>query len=152
MILQVKDFRDYEFEPAALVSHICEIYCHLGSAEAFCSAVSLDGRSYSPQLFVQAEDVLSNNLVSRRPIEMKTNWNGKLSLKYTGRIGRFSLIGDLQEVARRVALTASQQESDEELIAMAPEEFLDPIMSSIMMNPVILPSSKIVVDRATIAR
>lgn len=124
---KVKDFRDYEFEPAALVSHICEIYCHLGSAEAFCSAVSLDGRSYSPQLFVQAEDVLS-------------------------RIGRFSLIGDLQEVARRVALTASQQESDEELIAMAPEEFLDPIMSSIMMNPVILPSSKIVVDRATIAR
>ena len=73
-------------------------------------------------------------------------------LKTTGRIGRFSLIGDLQEVARRVAQTASQQESDEELIAIAPEEFLDPIMSTIMMNPVILPSSKIVVDRATIAR
>lgn len=33
-----------------------------------------------------------------------------------------------------------------------PDEFLDPIMSSLMMDPVILPSSRITVDRSTIAR
>ncbi|KXJ76958.1 hypothetical protein RP20_CCG008557 [Aedes albopictus] len=33
-----------------------------------------------------------------------------------------------------------------------PDEFLDPIMSSLMMDPVVLPSSRITVDRSTIAR
>lgn len=70
----------------------------------------------------------------------------------TGRIGKGVLIGDLQEVARRVAQSASSQASDEDLIASAPDEFLDPIMSTIMVNPVILPSSKVTVDRSTIAR
>ena len=69
-----------------------------------------------------------------------------------GRIGKGCLIGDLQEVNRRIIELASLQESDEDLIASAPEEFLDPIMSTIMMNPVILPSSKKIVDRSTIAR
>ena len=47
---------------------------------------------------------------------------------------------------------AYRQASDEDLIAIAPDEFIDPIMSCIMMNPVILPSSKVTVDRSTIAR
>lgn len=33
-----------------------------------------------------------------------------------------------------------------------PDEFLDPIMSTLMRDPVILPSSKITVDRSTITR
>lgn len=61
MILQVKDFGEYDFEPGQLVYSICSIYCHLAKSDAFCTAVSQDGRSYSPQLFVQAEDVLSKN-------------------------------------------------------------------------------------------
>lgn len=34
----------------------------------------------------------------------------------------------------------------------APDEFLDPIMSTLMSDPVILPSSHVTVDRTTIAR
>ena len=33
-----------------------------------------------------------------------------------------------------------------------PDEYLDPIMSEIMKDPVLLPSSKIVVDRVTIIK
>ena len=33
-----------------------------------------------------------------------------------------------------------------------PDEFLDPIMTTLMLDPVILPSSHTVVDRQTIAR
>jgi ubiquitin conjugation factor E4 A len=51
-----------------------------------------------------------------------------------------------------VSELASAKASDEDLISSAPDEFLDPIMSSIMMNPVILPSSRVTVDRSTIAR
>lgn len=38
------------------------------------------------------------------------------------------------------------------MFADAPEEFLDEIMGTLMKDPVILPSSRNVVDRATIAR
>lgn len=68
------------------------------------------------------------------------------------RIGGGGLIGSLQEVATRVGQFAEQRQRDEEILANAPDEFLDPIMSTLMMDPVILPSSRTTVDRTTIAR
>lgn len=43
-------------------------------------------------------------------------------------------------------------EDDEVLYADAPDHFLDPIMSTIMLDPVTLPTSGYVMDRATITR
>ena len=57
-VLQVKDQKEYEFNPANIVMDICKIYVHLYESDSFCLAVSQDGRSYSPQLFTLAEDVL----------------------------------------------------------------------------------------------
>lgn len=57
---QVKDqLKEYMFDPASIVLNICRIYIQLSDNEEFCAAVSRDGRSYSPHLFSQAEDVLS---------------------------------------------------------------------------------------------
>ncbi|KAK4872457.1 hypothetical protein RN001_014486 [Aquatica leii] len=124
---KVKDFKEYHFDPAATVLDICKIYVNLKESDSFCLAVSQDGRSYSPQLFTLAEDVLV-------------------------RIGGGTLIGELQEVAKKVAQKATEYETNEAAVADAPEHFLDPIMSSLMLDPVILPSSKQTVDRSTIAR
>lgn len=124
---KVKDMKEYKFDPATTVLDICRMYVELGNNERFCGAVSDDGRSYSPQLFSLAETVLV-------------------------RIGGGGLIGSLREVATRVEMLAVQRQRDEEILANAPEEFLDPIMSTIMMDPVILPSSRTTVDRTTIAR
>lgn len=49
------------------------------------------------------------------------------------------------------ALSEKQQE-EEDLVAHAPEEFLDPIMGTLMKDPVCLPTSKQIVDRSVIAR
>lgn len=54
----MKDSQDYDFEPANIVLNISRIYVNLSESDAFCLAISQDGRSYSQQLFVQAEDVL----------------------------------------------------------------------------------------------
>lgn len=124
---KVKDMKEFEFDPARTVRDICNLYVVLGASERFCAAVSDDGRSYSPQLFTLAEAVLV-------------------------RIGGGSLLGSLQEVAGRVGLLAEQRQRDEVILANAPEEFLDPIMSTLMRDPVILPSSRTTVDRTTIAR
>ena len=47
---------------------------------------------------------------------------------------------------------SEQQQSEYDLMADAPEEFLDAIMGTLMRDPVTLPSSGQTVDRSTIAR
>lgn len=47
---------------------------------------------------------------------------------------------------------ADLQQQEEETYADACDEFLDPIMSTLMSDPVVLPSSRVTVDRSTIAR
>ena len=56
---QVKDKKEFEFDPAHTVKEICAIYLNLKDCEEFCLAVSQDGRSYSPELFQYAENILS---------------------------------------------------------------------------------------------
>ncbi|XP_058062566.1 ubiquitin conjugation factor E4 A [Anopheles bellator] len=124
---KVKDKREFEFDPARTVLEICRIYENLKECDAFCLAVSQDGRSYSPQLFEYAETVLT-------------------------RIGGGQLIGEIREFAQKVQRLEQQQKIDEEALIDPPDEFLDPIMSSLMTDPVTLPSSRITVDRSTIAR
>ncbi|KAG8315573.1 Ubiquitin conjugation factor E4 A [Homalodisca vitripennis] len=128
MLVQVKDqLKEYSFDPASIVLNICKIYIHLSDSEEFCSAVSRDGRSYSPQLFSLAENVLV-------------------------RIGGGMIVSSLQRVAEEVHRLADLQQQEEGLLGEVPEEYLDPIMSTLMTDPVILPSSRQIVDRSTIAR
>lgn len=68
------------------------------------------------------------------------------------RIGGGMYITDLQDVAAKVQKLADLQKEEEEMLADIPDEFLDPIMSTLMADPVQLPSSRQIVDRSTIAR
>merc|ERR1712127_459589 len=52
----------------------------------------------------------------------------------------------------KVGRASSAHLEEEELLQGAPDEFLCPIMSVLMLDPVRLPSSKQTVDRSTIAR
>lgn len=72
--------------------------------------------------------------------------------KLAVRIGGTELLQDLETLSKRVAELASQQLTDEGILAEAPDDYLDPIMSTLMSDPVVLPSSRITVDRSTIAR
>lgn len=56
----MKDKKEFDFDPARTVLEICRIYINLQNFDGFCLAVSQDGRSYSPQLFEYAEQVLGN--------------------------------------------------------------------------------------------
>ncbi|XP_043248079.1 ubiquitin conjugation factor E4 A isoform X1 [Colletes gigas] len=125
--LKVNDQKEYAFNPANLVLNICEIYINLSHSESFTLAVSQDGRSYSPELFKLADNVLV-------------------------RIGGVGILGDLDQFAKKVTSAATNKREEDEILVNAPEEFLDPIMSTLMMDPVILPSSKITIDRQTISR
>ncbi|XP_028664477.1 ubiquitin conjugation factor E4 A isoform X1 [Erpetoichthys calabaricus] len=126
--LKVKDFSEFDFKPQQLVSDICTIYLNLGNEENFCATVPKDGRSYSPTLFAQTLRVLK-----------KINKPGDM-------IVSFGLLAD------KIKSLADRQLQEEETYADAPDDFLDPIMSTVMLDPVLLPSSRVTVDRSTIAR
>lgn len=125
--LKVKDQKEYEFNPGNLVLNICEIYINLGENDKFTLAVSQDGRSYRSDLFKLADNVLM-------------------------RIGGGAILTDLECFSKRVEEAGNIKRVEEEIFSDAPDEFLDPIMSTLMIDPVFLPSSKISVDRQTIAR
>ncbi|XP_017855343.2 ubiquitin conjugation factor E4 A [Drosophila busckii] len=124
---KVKDKKEFEFDPAQTVLEIAHIYINLSTDNSFCLAVSQDGRSYSDQLFGYAENILI-------------------------RIGGGQLIGDMSEFALKVQKMSADYKVEQELLADAPEEYLDPIISTLMTDPVVLPSSNVTVDRSTIAR
>ncbi|KAL7981661.1 hypothetical protein Chor_005749 [Crotalus horridus] len=126
--LKVKDFSEFDFKPQQLVSDICTIYLNLGDEANFCATVPKDGRSYSPTLFAQTIRVLK-----------KINKPGNMIVAFSN-------------LAEQIKSLADRQQQEEETYADACDEFLDPIMSTLMTDPVLLPSSRVTVDRATIAR
>uniref|UniRef100_H0X0C7 Ubiquitin conjugation factor E4 n=1 Tax=Otolemur garnettii TaxID=30611 RepID=H0X0C7_OTOGA len=126
--LKVKDFSEFDFKPQQLVSDICTIYLNLGDEENFCATVPKDGRSYSPTLFAQTVRVLK-----------KINKPGNMIVAFSN-------------LAEKIKSLADLQQQEEETYADACDEFLDPIMSTLMCDPVVLPSSRVTVDRSTIAR
>lgn len=62
------------------------------------------------------------------------------------------LIGELNEFAQKVCRLDQLEKVHQEALTDAPDDFLDPIMSTLMLDPVVLPSSHVTVDRTTIAR
>lgn len=65
-----------------------------------------------------------------------------------GRVGRGLLAEEMQKVGHAVEEASKAHAEDEDIAADAPEEFLDPIMSHLMTDPVTLPSSKVSVAAA----
>ncbi len=129
---KVKDMNEYEFKPADIVHDICQIYINLSSQEnkkfkRFCLAVGRDDRSYSSSLLTLASDVL-----------IKT--------------GSGSISTETLQVGQQIERFLQYQMRREISMSEVPDEFLDPIMSTIMNDPVILPNSGVKVDRSTIAR
>ncbi len=148
--LKVNNFKEVEFNPQEIVSIICDIYLNLSSIEDFCKAVCRDGRSYSKELFPCAITVLKR---INRPFDMVEQFAClgqrievlfKIYLFATIPLGNF-YFDKKKEISRMQSLEDSNYDD-------APDDFMDPIMSSLMVDPVILPTSKKSIDRSTIAR
>ncbi|XP_065193245.1 ubiquitin conjugation factor E4 A-like [Sycon ciliatum] len=125
--LRVNDFAEHAFKPKQLVKDIVSIYISLGKDERFVEAVPKDGRSYSQSLLSQARSVL-------------------------GTLNEQDLLGEWFDLSQRILEEEERNQSVDQNDSEAPAEFLDPIMSCVMSDPVRLPTSGNVVDRVTIMR
>ncbi|KAF8399550.1 hypothetical protein HHK36_015417 [Tetracentron sinense] len=129
--LSLKDPEKYEFRPKKLLKQIVDIYVHLARGDKeniFPAAISKDGRSYNEQLFAAAADVL----------------------RRIGEDGR--VIQEFIELGAKAKAAASEAMDAEAALGEIPDEFLDPIQYTLMKDPVILPSSRITIDRPVIQR
>ncbi|EMD39878.1 hypothetical protein CERSUDRAFT_63413 [Gelatoporia subvermispora B] len=124
--LKVANPEKYKFNPKQLLSDILHVYLNLGDHGEFARAVAGDGRSYRKELFERAAAI-----AQRR------------SLKSPQEIERLLLF------VTKVEETKATLEAEEDL-GDIPDEFLDPLMFTLMRDPVILPTSRAIVDRSTI--
>ncbi|KAJ8923221.1 hypothetical protein NQ315_001776, partial [Exocentrus adspersus] len=125
--LKVRNPDKYGWEPRRLLSQLVDIYLHL-DCDKFAEALAGDERSFRKELFDDAAVRLERILI-KTPVEIE----------------QFKA---LAAKAHRI-LEVNQQSED--WLADAPDEFKDPLMDTLMTDPVLLPSGQIM-DRSVIMR
>ena len=142
--LRVDNREKYHFNPRQLLSDVVQVYLNLGEQDVFIRAVAGDGRSYKKELFEKAAKICSRSSL-KSPAEIE---------------GLMLFVAKVEEAKALI-------EAEEDL-GEIPDEFLgafhclssltctlshtlpDPLMFTVMRDPVILPISRIVIDRSTI--
>jgi ubiquitin conjugation factor E4 B len=124
--LIVKDANKLKFNPKALLSDILQVFLNLCDEGEFVRAVAADGRSYRKELFERAAGIAI-----------------KRSLKSETEIEKLRLF-----VVKVEEMKATMEAEDD--LGEIPDEFLDPLMFTVMRDPVMLPTSRTILDRSTI--
>jgi ubiquitin conjugation factor E4 B len=125
--LKVPNPEEYNFNPGALLAEIVDVYLNLSEKPNFILAVARDGRSYKPEIFAAAGAILKR-LPLKSPEELR-KW---------------------ENLQKKFAAAKAEDEATEHDLGDIPDEFLDPLVYTLMEDPVTLPTSRIVVDRSSI--
>ncbi|KAF4656359.1 hypothetical protein FOL47_009025 [Perkinsus chesapeaki] len=125
------DFNEYNFDPKDLLRKLAEMYVYLargGGTEKISRIVADDQRYYSPQTFNKAVTILRRERL---------------------------LVGDefkeFEAFVKHLNETASKREEAMDNVEI-PDNYLDPIMAEVMIDPVKLPGSGQIMDRRHIVR
>ncbi|KAL4402675.1 Ubiquitin conjugation factor E4 [Malassezia pachydermatis] len=125
--LKVKDPKRVGFDPKSLLKEILSVFLNLASHQAFVEAIARDGRSYRRETFSKAASIAQRHMLLS-PADIDT----------------------LADLVDRVEQAKQAEADEEEDLGEVPDEFLDPLLATLMRDPVRLPSSRAVVDRSTI--
>ncbi|XP_074654460.1 ubiquitin conjugation factor E4 B-like [Tubulanus polymorphus] len=126
--LKVKNPEKYGWEPRKLLNQLTNIYLHL-DCDDFAKAIANDERSYRKALF---DDAISRMV--------------KANIKTESEIAQFR---KLQETVEDLVVKKAKMERD---YGEVPDEFKDPLMDTLMREPVLLPTSGNIMDRPIIMR
>jgi len=127
--LKVQNPEKYYFDPKSLLKGIVGIFLNMSKHNDFIIAVVRDGRSYKKDNFERTAQILSRfSLRSSQDIEQ------------------------LLDFVATVEKRKIEYQQDEDDLGDIPDDFLDPLIGELMRDPVILPTSKTIIDRGTIKR
>jgi ubiquitin conjugation factor E4 B len=129
--LKLPNPEKYEFEPAWVVDKLCSSILSFATHDkSFIEYLAKDTRSYSDELYMNAVSFVEKN--SQPDFELKPSaWRA---------------------MAAAVKDYTQHAEALEEELGDIPDDFLDPLMATLMTDPVILPSSRMTLDRSVIER
>ncbi|KAF2794725.1 hypothetical protein K505DRAFT_374422 [Melanomma pulvis-pyrius CBS 109.77] len=125
--LKVENAQEYGWDPKQMLSEISDVYLNLKEKKTFIDAVATDGRSYRPEHFTTAMNIMQ-----------------RFALKSSEQLQ------DWAHLAERIKVAKDEAELEEADLGEIPDEFLDPLLASLMEDPVTLPTSSMTLDRSTI--
>lgn len=117
----------YSYKPEKIINYLIKPYLSISENEIVITSIMEDKRGYYPGIFTDACKFLS-----------KTDFLSKIEEMH------LSMVNEI--VDRK--LQTNEFEDDDEV----PDELLDPIMFILIKEPVILPSSKNIMDKGVIVR
>ena len=126
--LKVKNPEEYRFDPGELLFRLCSIFINLSMENEFVDAVARDERSFRPECFKKAINILYR----------------------VGKVPNQEFENKLLTFSKRAADKKAEEEEEESELGEIPDEFLDPLMFTLMKDPVKLPHSKVSIDRSVI--
>jgi len=126
----VKDFEEFNFKPKDLLSYVVEMYVCIAREckDRAIRIIADDDRNYSADTFRKAVKI------SRRETVVTTD-----------------ILKDFEQFVASLNEKAQANKQAMESVEI-PDEFLDPIMQDVMMDPVRLPTSGNIMDRKHIHR
>lgn len=127
--IKVDNMQSYNFQPKVMLKEVCLAMIHFADYEEFCVAITKDGYFGNGDQFGRALGTVSK-LRLLEPSEE-------------------ALLRKLHENVEKAKIVTADLES---LIADAPQEFLDPVLDTVMRDPVRLPTSNTIIDRSTITQ
>ena len=123
--------KELAWDPGEMLGQIVDVYLNLFGNDAggvFVAAIAADGRSYRHEVLCETVSILKS-----------------LGTRTAGDIAKFEQLAEQCRVSKNAA------ETDEADLGEIPDDFLDPIMCTLMTDPVLLPSGD-TMDRTNITR
>lgn len=125
--LAVENPESYNFNPKQMLAEITDVFLNLKEKNSFIQAVATDGRSYKPENFTTAMSIMK-----------------KYALKSPEQLR------DWEDLGKRVEAAKEAAEMEEADLGELPDEYTDPLLATLMEDPVQLPASRAILDRSTI--
>ena len=126
--VQVDNPENYNFRPKEMLQDLCKIFACFTNAEQFQEHCAKSGY-YKPSLLeISLKTCIKHNLLTGESLRL------------------------FRSLPEKIEMASTQVKDDEALITDAPSEFLDPLLCTLMKDPVKLPTSGTVIDRSTITQ
>jgi len=125
--LKVENMEEYGWNPRQMLADIADVYLNLKDKRSFIDSVATDERSYRPAYFDTAMNILK---------------------RYT--LKSPEQLNDWQELSESIKAAKEEAEAEEADLGDIPDEYLDPLLATLMEDPVILPISRQTLDRNTV--
>ncbi len=121
---------EYGFDPKFILVSLVNIYVYFKDYKEFLEFIVKDERSFKLENFDKVITLKSDE---------------KISIEYEVYDKFILLINDLKDISHTIKSNMISYDD-------APEEYLDPITTVLMEDPVMLPNSKTILDKSTIGK